>query len=301
MSAASHPSPIAARPRALPRPDIQVLRALAVAGVLLYHLWPERLPGGYVGVDVFFVVSGFLITSHLLPSAARGGVHVGRFWARRARRLLPLSGVVLLATMLAAVLWMPASSWVSTLRNVIAAAIYGQNWLLAHDSVNYLTRDAAPPPTQHFWSLSVEEQFYIVWPLLFVAAIWLAGRGGRDVSTPGHARRVRRFSFATIAAVLLASFVASVVLTFSDPGLAYFATTTRAWEFAAGALLAFGVSSGVVALPGSPRAVALRTAGAMGRLPRNRGGDAADPRRHAVPRMGRRGARARHRALPRCR
>lgn len=256
----SRPAP---HPHTLPRPDIQILRAVAVGGVLLYHLWPTRIPGGYVGVDIFFVVSGFLITSHLLSSAARTGtVHLGRFWSRRARRLLPLAGVVLLSTLAAAYLLMPASTWVSTLRNAAAAAIYGQNWLLAHDSVNYLTRDAAPSPTQHFWSLSVEEQFYIVWPLLVLAAVWIATRFARDLDEAARMRRIRRTVFVAIAGVFAASFTASVVLTITDPGLAYFATTTRAWEFAAGGLLAFVVSSGAIAPPREPRGVALRTAGA---------------------------------------
>ncbi|MCS0499995.1 acyltransferase family protein [Protaetiibacter mangrovi] len=259
MSSTREPARTARTPS---RPDIQVLRALAVGGVLLYHLWPERIAGGYVGVDVFFVVSGFLITSHLLPTAVRSGVHVGRFWARRARRLLPLAGVVLLATIGAALLWMPASTWIPTLRNAVAAALYGQNWLLIHDSVDYLTRDAAPSPTQHFWSLSVEEQFYIVWPLLFVVAIWLAGRSGHQLGTTGHASRARRFSFAAIVLVLVGSFAASVVQTAGDPGFAYFATTTRAWEFAAGALLAFGVSSRIDVAPLTRRATILRTSGA---------------------------------------
>ncbi|MEV7693150.1 acyltransferase family protein [Microbacterium sp. NPDC089189] len=250
---------------ALPRPDIQVLRAFAVLGVLIYHLWPTRLPGGFVGVDVFFVVSGFLITSHLLTSAQRPtGFHIGRFWAKRARRLLPLAGVVLLATVVAAFLFMPASSWTSTLRNAIASALYGQNWLLAADSVNYLTRDDTPPPTQHFWSLSVEEQFYIVWPLLLLVAIAFARRPGRAAPSDAAvvATRVRRYALAIIAAVFVASLAYSVLLTPKDPGLAYFATTTRAWEFAAGGLVAFFVPSTREPSPRSRRGVLVRVSAA---------------------------------------
>ncbi len=234
----------AAGPRPQSRLDIQALRALAVGGVLLYHLWPERLPGGFVGVDAFFVISGFLITSHLLRSATGAGLHIGRFWAQRARRLLPLAGTVLAATLVAALLVMPASTWVSSLRNIIASALYGQNWLLAADAVNYLSRDNDPPPTQHFWSLSAEEQFYIAWPILMLVAIWVGGRIAQNRSAPAdRPRHVRTAAFVILAAVFVASLAVSLVLTTTDPALAYFATTTRAWEFAAGGLLAFAVPS----------------------------------------------------------
>jgi peptidoglycan/LPS O-acetylase OafA/YrhL len=221
------------------RLDLQVLRAVAVGAVLIYHLWPTRLPGGFVGVDVFFVISGFLITSHLLRSAvSAGGISLVKFWGNRARRLLPLACFVLLATIAAVFAFAPDSLWKPALRNAIAAALYAQNWLLASDSVNYLARDQAPLPTQHYWSLSVEEQFYIVWPMLLIAAAFVAVRIGAR-SGADRATRIRRGAFIALALVFVASLVYSLWLTNTTPGLAYFATTARAWEFAAGGLLAF--------------------------------------------------------------
>jgi len=229
------------------RLEIQLLRALAVGGVLLYHLWPVRLPGGFVGVDIFFAISGFLITAHLLRGAVEpGGLHVGKFWANRARRLLPLASVVLLASTVATLVFLPQSVWKASLQGVVASALYVENWNLAAGSVDYLSRDQVPTIVQQYWSLSVEEQFYIVWPLLLLVAVWIAGRVARRRAVgavgAGEAERtrvIRRMAFAVILAIFVASFAYSIWLTTTAPGPAYFATTTRAWEFAAGALLAF--------------------------------------------------------------
>lgn len=217
------------------RLEVQLLRAVAVGAVILYHFWPARFPGGFVGVDVFFVVSGLLITDHLMREVDRtGGIRVVRFWARRARRLLPLAFTVLLATV-ALLLWvMPGSQQRPGLLGVLWSSLYVQNWSLAGSSVDYLARDRAPLLTQHFWTLSAEEQFYLVWPLLLLAAIWL----GSKVLRLRPALR-RRAVLTAIVLLLIASFVHSIAFTATDPGPAYFATTTRAWEFAAGAVLAF--------------------------------------------------------------
>ena len=215
-------------PRAL-RPDIQALRALAIAVVLAYHLWPESVRGGYVGVDVFFVVSGFLITTHLLAEVRRRGtVSLSAFWARRIRRLLPAASVVLAFCLAAMFAVVPPSLWQRTVTEVAASALYLQNWVLGAGSVDYLGADGAPTLVQHFWSLSVEEQFYLVWPVLIVLVALLAGR---------------RRSVAAICAVLVLVAVASLVFSIletqrSQPS-AYFHTFARAWEFAAGGLLAF--------------------------------------------------------------
>jgi peptidoglycan/LPS O-acetylase OafA/YrhL len=121
------------------RPEIQALRAVAVTLVLVYHLWPGRVPGGYVGVDVFFVISGFLITSHLLREVVRDRtVSVTQFWARRIRRLLPAAYTVLLASFVAVLLWIPRSSWEQAYAEIAASAGYAVNWLLAFNSVDYL-------------------------------------------------------------------------------------------------------------------------------------------------------------------
>lgn len=219
------------------RPEIQALRAIAVLAVVVYHLWPTRLPGGYVGVDVFFVISGFLITAHLLREAERHSrIDLPAFYARRARRLLPAALVVLLATAIGTVVVLPVQNWPQVAREIVAATLYVENWVLASDSVDYLAQNAnIASPVQHYWSLSVEEQFYLVWPLLVIGTLLVVRRRSRPVP-------FRRLLTVVFAIVAVASFVHSVVLTAVDPGPAYFATTTRAWEFAAGGLLALGTT-----------------------------------------------------------
>ncbi|WP_062290147.1 acyltransferase family protein [Demequina phytophila] len=235
------------RARSALRLDIQGLRALAVVLVVVYHLWPWRLTGGYVGVDVFFVISGFLITSHLVREAQETGtVRLGAFWARRARRLLPASLLVLGATLAAVWVWVPRALWEPFTREVTASAAYVENWVLASKAVDYLAADDAPSPVQHYWSLAAEEQFYLVWPLIVVAAVVVA-RVGRGTFGP------RRAIATAMLAVTAASFAASVAWTAASPSQAYFITPTRAWEFGVGALLAF-VSA--ARAPGWARAVA---------------------------------------------
>ncbi|MBI4944289.1 MAG: acyltransferase [Actinobacteria bacterium] len=226
------------------RQDIQGLRVVAVMLVVLFHLWPNRITGGYVGVDVFFVISGFLITSHLVRHPPTTGTLLAAFWARRIRRLLPASLLVLLVTLVASRLVAPEVAWAATAREVVASALYVENWSLASKAVDYLGADAAATPVQHFWSLSTEEQFYLVWPLLVGALVLLHGlrRGtGRGPS--------QRLVLGTgMALVVLASLLHSVDLTASDPARAYFVTPTRAWEFGAGGLVAILAGSGAPAL-----------------------------------------------------
>lgn len=144
----------------------------------------SALSGGFVGVDVFFVISGFLITAHLLREvAATGTVRVTYFWVRRIRRLLPAAFFVLLASFAATLLWLPRSVWQQTFQEIGASALYGVNWLLAWNSTDYLAADNTASIVQHYWSLSVEEQFYPAWPLLILLAVaimkWAAARKGR--------------------------------------------------------------------------------------------------------------------------
>lgn len=215
------------------RPDIQALRALAIVVVVAYHLWPSAVGGGYVGVDVFFVVSGFLITSHLVSEVRRTGtVSLRAFWARRIRRLLPAASVVLAFCLAAMFAVVPPSLWQRTVTEVAASALYLQNWVLGAGSVDYLGADGAPTLVQHFWSLSVEEQFYLLWPVLIVAAAAIAGRRRSTAAIAG-----------VLAAVLVASFVFSIVETQRSQPSAYFHTGARAWEFALGGLLVFVPSS----------------------------------------------------------
>ncbi|GAB2462657.1 peptidoglycan/LPS O-acetylase OafA/YrhL [Conyzicola lurida] len=219
------------RPKSVLRPEIQALRAVAVLVVVVYHLWPGTLTGGFVGVDVFFVISGFLITAHLLREADRTGrISLPRFWARRIRRLLPASLTVLAASAAGVVILVPQMYWAQFFKEIAASAVYAQNWVLAASSIDYLAAENVASPVQHFWSLSVEEQFYLVWPILIGAVVVIAHRLGKTTR--------RWLVFAALAAVAAASFYFSVNYTQSNPGEAYFATTTRAWEFAAGGLLA---------------------------------------------------------------
>ncbi|WP_062518265.1 acyltransferase family protein [Demequina gelatinilytica] len=219
------PPGVEARPSI--RLDIQALRALAVASVLLFHLWPARVPGGFVGVDVFFVVSGFLITALILREVeGTGRISLTRFWARRMRRLLPASLLVLGATLVLVVALVPQTQWGSSARHVIASAVYVENWLLAAQSVDYLAAEGASTAVQHYWSLSVEEQFYVVWPVMILVIAVLARGRWRAAVVPA------------IAAVTAVSLAYSVQLTAADPASAYFVTPTRAWEFGIGALVA---------------------------------------------------------------
>ncbi|MEV8134051.1 acyltransferase family protein [Microbacterium aurantiacum] len=209
------------------RSDIQALRALAVGAVLVYHLWPDLLTGGFVGVDVFFVISGFLITTHLLSEVARTRrIDVPRFWARRAKRLLPAALIVLAASTISTLIWVPRSLWDQFLGEVVASTLYVQNWFLATASVDYSGADNTASPVQHFWTLSVEEQFYFALPLLLLAVIGIAPR-----------RDHRTAVWLTIGLVTFASFVYSVWYTEWSAASAYFSTFTRVWEFGVGALI----------------------------------------------------------------
>nr|WP_280526213.1 acyltransferase family protein [Couchioplanes caeruleus] len=155
------------------------MRAIAVTLVVLSHAGMATLAGGYVGVDVFFVISGFLITTLLLKELDRTGtISLSDFYARRAVRLLPASALVLVATLAGAWFWLPSTRFHSISLDGLFATFYGINWRLADEGVDYLNADAAPSPLQHFWSLAVEEQFYLVWPLLMLvyAAIWARRR-----------------------------------------------------------------------------------------------------------------------------
>ncbi|MFB6609581.1 acyltransferase family protein [Agromyces sp. NPDC056379] len=211
--------------------DVQGLRAVAVAAVVIYHFWPERLPGGYVGVDVFFVISGFLITGHLLRELERsGGIDVWKFWARRVRRLLPMAFVVLAVTVVLVLTLVPGAQRTDNLMQIVASAFYFENWLLASNSVDYLASTNPPTLVQHYWSLSVEEQFYIVWPLVLLGVAWVAGRGRQ--------LRTKRVVVIGVVIIAAASFAYSMWVTSASPSWAFFVTPARVWEFAAGALIA---------------------------------------------------------------
>jgi peptidoglycan/LPS O-acetylase OafA/YrhL len=211
------------------RADIQGLRAVAVTLVLLYHLWPALVPGGYVGVDVFFVISGYLITGMLVREAERTDrVSLARFYARRIARLLPAATATLLVVGIVSFAILPRLRWQNTATEVTASTFYLENWLLIVKSVDYLASASTASPVQHFWSLSVEEQFYIVWPFVILAALWLSRRSGWPR---------RRVLWTALLALALASLACSVIGTARTPTPAYFSSVTRFWELALGGLL----------------------------------------------------------------
>lgn len=209
------------------RGDVEGLRAVAVGLVLLYHAGLPLVPGGFVGVDVFFVISGFLITGLLLKELERTGrISLSGFYARRAKRLLPAVAVVLGATALMVLAWVPKIRWSEIGGDLVASSLYVVNWRLADRSVDYLAEDSEPSPVQHFWSLAVEEQYYLIWPLLMIAVTWWARRRGRPLG--------RSLSLGVLV-VGVPSLIWSVYYTSSEPASAFFVSTTRLWELAIGA------------------------------------------------------------------
>jgi peptidoglycan/LPS O-acetylase OafA/YrhL len=209
------------------RTDIDGLRAFAVGIVVAFHASFLLFDGGFIGVDIFFVISGFLITRVLLQEIDdHGTIRLGRFWARRIRRLLPASTLMVLATMGATALLLSPISWRAAGEAGTWAAAYGQNVFLAVEDADYFTV-GAQNPFVHFWSLAVEEQFYVVWPILMVGLSTIA-------------RRYQRPHLLTGGLVILAaaSFVHSIQLTNDGSVWAYYSPLSRGWEFAAGGLLA---------------------------------------------------------------
>jgi peptidoglycan/LPS O-acetylase OafA/YrhL len=214
------------------RQDIQGLRALAVLLVVVFHLYPSWLPGGYIGVDVFFVISGFLITSHLYKEIQQTGkINLLRFWARRIRRLLPAASIVLLVSAGLTFLFLPTYSIQDNLREIFASTIYMENWELYFKSVDYLNAETDPSIVRHYWSLSIEEQFYIAIPIL-LSLVLIFNK---------NAEKLKLLSiYGLLVFILLISFGFSIYHK-EDGGQAYFSTLTRAWEFVCGGLLGVSV------------------------------------------------------------
>jgi peptidoglycan/LPS O-acetylase OafA/YrhL len=205
---------------------VQGLRAIAVLLVVLYHSGVETLSGGFIGVDAFFVISGFLITTHLLESlAADGRISFPAFYARRARRILPAALLVAALTTIAAWLWMPPLALEEVARGAIATAFYVPNFLFAVQGTDYLA-GTSPSVFQHYWSLGIEEQFYLFWPAILAAGFVLCRR------------RMGRL-FALAGGLTLASFLACVLLMDVSTPWTFFGLHTRAWELGVGALIGF--------------------------------------------------------------
>jgi peptidoglycan/LPS O-acetylase OafA/YrhL len=226
------------------RADVEGLRAVAVLLVVLGHLSVPGFRGGFFGVDVFFVVSGYLITSLLAAEYAgkaeanggRGSISIPRFYVRRARRILPAALTVVAAVVVAGSVLLNELRVAQIRHDAVWAVLFASNVNFMRQATDYFSQGLVDSsPFQHYWSLAVEEQFYLVWPALFLLAARLAFVGGP--------RRWRVRVGATVCAIGAASLAWSVVATERGPLGAYFSTFTRAWELALGALLGIATTS----------------------------------------------------------
>jgi peptidoglycan/LPS O-acetylase OafA/YrhL len=206
------------------RPGLDGLRAIAVAAVFLYHSRIDWLPGGFLGVDLFFVLSGYLITSLLLVEWDAGTrIDLRRFWMRRARRLLPALVVVVLAALILAAIFARANL-VRTRGDAVSSLLYYTNWHLILANHSYFVRTGNPSLLQHLWSLAVEEQFYVIWPLLLVPALVLIGR--------------RRLPYVVVAGIAGSTALMWILYEPTNPSRVYYGTDTRAFLLLMGILLA---------------------------------------------------------------
>ncbi|MGJ4842868.1 acyltransferase family protein [Leifsonia sp. Le1] len=229
------PAPVPAPHRSFRR-DVQGLRALAVVAVILDHLlhWPR---GGFVGVDVFFVISGFLITGLLLREIERDGrISFSAFYRNRIRRILPAAALVLVVTV--SVGWgvYGTERALSIVRDAGWSALFAANWNFASAGTDYFRADGPPSPLQHFWSLAVEEQFYVVWPLVMLVILAVVSRRTVDE------RRVRTGMGVALLLIITVSFAWAAFESAASPSWAYFSTFSRAWELGIGGLLALSAA-----------------------------------------------------------
>ena len=205
------------------RPDIEGLRAIAVAVVVLYHAGVPFMGGGFIGVDVFFVLSGYLITSLLTKELnSSGGLNLSRFYARRVRRLLPAAALVVVAVCLTEAVLTSPMAQLGVLKAALATTLYSSNIYFAHSQLDYFAQATAANPLLHTWSLAVEEQFYVGWPILLL----LLTRMSKNV----------KVKIWVIALLTLVSFAGCIWLTDFNRVAAYFQSPARAWEFSAGGL-----------------------------------------------------------------
>lgn len=226
--AASEQSPMTAASERKFLPEVQGLRALAVLMVVAYHVWFGRISGG---VDVFLLVSAFLLTGQFTRRLEAGkSMELLRYWAHLFKRLLPMVAVTLLVTLGATYLFLPESRWESIFGQTWASLFYYQNWFLASESVDYYAADHSfASPLQHFWSLSIQGQIFILWPLIFAVAAVISR----------FFRLTIRILLAYIfGALFTVSLIFSIVTTINNQTFAYFDTRARLWEFALGSLLA---------------------------------------------------------------
>ncbi|MFI5261761.1 MAG: acyltransferase family protein [Candidatus Limnocylindrales bacterium] len=213
------------------RPDLEGLRGLAILLVLAFHASVPGITGGYIGVDVFFVLSGFLITGLLLRERERTGrIDLPAFYARRARRILPAAAVVLIGTLVAASIVMAPLDIPRVAGDAMAAAISAANLRFAATSMDYFAAGTSPSPFLHYWSLGVEEQFYLVWPALLIVAM--------------HLGRPRLGAGLALVLLTAVSLLGALWLTDLAAPWAFYSLPARAWQLGLGGLLAVGVGSG---------------------------------------------------------
>lgn len=219
------------------RQDIEGLRAVAVLAVVLFHAGVPGVGGGFIGVDVFFVISGFLITGLLWREVKTAGtVRLRRFYGARARRLLPASALVGVATAIGSAILLPPLQARSVIVDGIASALYAGNYRFAVQHVDYLAANKPPSPFQHYWSLGVEEQFYLMWPTLIIGTAWLIRLARRrSRARPTSSASPYLLVLALVAAV---SFAVSLAASRTWPSWAFFSLPTRAWELGVGGLVA---------------------------------------------------------------
>ncbi|SDR81643.1 Peptidoglycan/LPS O-acetylase OafA/YrhL, contains acyltransferase and SGNH-hydrolase domains [Agrococcus carbonis] len=216
---------------------------IAVVSVIANHLagWPV---GGFVGVDVFFVISGFLITGLLVREHERTGrISFVDFYRRRIKRLMPAALLVLAVTVIGSVYLLPQPRAIAAAIDAAFAALFTVNWRLAVVGTDYFEAGQPPSPLQHYWSLSVEEQFYVVWPIVMVLMLWIAGR------LRGDRLGRRRVLLAAASLIAVASFAWALLETATNPSFAYFSTLARAWELGIGAVLAIIVQTTRLRIP----------------------------------------------------
>jgi peptidoglycan/LPS O-acetylase OafA/YrhL len=241
---------VVAGPAARPsyRPQIDGIRALAVASVVAFHLGADWLPGGFIGVDIFFVLSGYLISGLLIVEVERRGrVSLSRFYARRARRLLPAAWVVIAFAVVVGRATSQPLEYENLRRHAASAAMYFANWDWASVEHGYFATDREPSPLIHFWSLAVEEQFYFLWPALVLACALLARQLSRSL-----------LGFLAVAFGLVAGASIAFSVTGSHAGGGYYGTHTRAFELAGGGLLAVAMHARSRRQARQPRSIRVR-------------------------------------------
>ncbi|MFD2131554.1 acyltransferase family protein [Pseudogracilibacillus auburnensis] len=215
-------------PKKVFRKEIEGLRAVAAMLVAIYHIWLGNVSGG---VDVFFVVSGFLITTSLLSNYEKHGkVNFFNFIKRLATRLFPVAFFVLFIVTILSIILLPKIQWMQTVKEVFASSLYYQNWQLAFDAVDYLAQNNEASPFQHYWALSIQGQFYLLWPLILFISVLLAKKVFN--------KSIRVSFFVSLVFVFVLSFTYSIYKTSINQPWAYFDTFTRVWEFSLGGIIA---------------------------------------------------------------